>query len=59
MFTRFVSLGVYGLNLMPVMVWASVVVNGILITITIKRGITTKYNGTNFIGYTLKLKVPT
>jgi hypothetical protein len=59
MFTRFVSLGVYGLNLMPVMVWASVVVNGILITITIKRGITTKYNGTNLIGYTLKLKVLT
>jgi hypothetical protein len=59
MFTRFVSLGVYGINLMPIMVWASVVVNGILITITIKWGITTKYNGIDLTGSTLKLEVPT
>jgi hypothetical protein len=28
------------------MVWVSVVVNGALVTITIKWGIATKYNGT-------------
>jgi hypothetical protein len=59
MFTRFVSLGVYGMDLMPIMVWARAVINGTSISITIKWGITTKYNGTDLTGSILKLKVPT
>jgi hypothetical protein len=39
MFTRFVSLRVYGLNLMSIMVWAIVVVSGTSLGITIKLGI--------------------
>ncbi len=35
-FTRSVPLGVYGLDLILVMVWVGVVVNGVLVIITIK-----------------------
>jgi hypothetical protein len=57
--TRFVPLGVCGLNLIPTMVWVGVIVNGAQVSATIEWGIATKYNGTNFIGSTLKLQVPT
>jgi hypothetical protein len=41
------------------MVWVGVVVNGTLITITIKWGIATKYNGIDLISSTLKLEILT
>jgi hypothetical protein len=54
MFTRFVPLGVYGLDLILAMVWAGVVINEASIIVTIKWGITTKYSD---ICSTLKLEV--
>ncbi len=53
-FTRSVPLGVYGLDLILVMVWVGVVVNGASIIVTIERGIATKYNGTDLTFSTLK-----
>jgi hypothetical protein len=35
-FTRSIPLGVYGLDLIPIMVWAGVVVNGASITVTME-----------------------
>jgi hypothetical protein len=57
-FTSFVALGVYGLDLIPTTIWVSVVINGTLVIVTIDLGITTKYNGIDFIGSILKLEVP-
>jgi hypothetical protein len=56
---RFVPLEVHGLDLIPATVWVDVVVNGALIIVTIKWGISTKYNGTKYSGIcsTLKLEV--
>jgi hypothetical protein len=42
---RFIPLGIYGLNLIPAMVWVGDVVNGASRTIIIKWGIAKKYNG--------------
>ncbi len=56
-FTRFVPLGVYGLEIIPTIIWAGVVVNGTLVTVTIDWGIATKYYGTNLTGPTLKFEV--
>jgi hypothetical protein len=57
--TRFIPLGVCGLDFTLVMVWVGVIVNGASVTVIIEWGIATKYNGTDFIGSTLKLEVLT
>jgi hypothetical protein len=49
------SLGIYVLNLIPIMVWAGVVVNGVSINVTIEWGITTKYK-VQITSFALKLK---
>jgi hypothetical protein len=59
MLTKFVPLGVCGLDLIPGMIWTSIIVNGDLVIITIEWGIATKYNGIDLIGSTLKLEVVT
>jgi len=41
MLTSSIPFGVYGLNFIPTMVWASAIVNGALVTITIEWGIAT------------------
>jgi hypothetical protein len=47
--TRSVPLEICGLDLILIMVWVDVVVNGALVTIAIEWGIATEYNGIDLV----------